>query len=422
MTRSHIPLVRRRDVALAVGAGVAVLAIAAVLPNVELLDSHRSGDTALYAVYGERIVDGKLPYRDFYVEYPPGALAAFAVPALGPKGDFTQSSKLIQWALAALTLGLVVVTLALLGAGRAWLFAGGLLVGLSPAALGHVAFTRFDWWPAFLTAAALAALVASRFLLGHAALAAAAVTKVYTAAFLPLTLAHTWRAGRPGRAVLALVAFVVVSAAIVLPFAAIAPGGVGDSLYVQFTRPLQLESLGAAVLLAANGAGVYSAHVVSGSGSDNLSGSLPSALAALTSALEALVLAALWVAFACARRTQQQLVDACVAAALAYVVLGKVLSPQYLIWLVPLVPLLSRPVRVPAAALLGAALVLTQVYFQSRYHDVRALEPIAWVVVARDAVLLALLALVAASVFGGLRRAGARAEPLPALAEAAGRT
>ena len=34
-------------------------------------------DTGVYQRYGERIAGGDLPYRDFAVEYPPGALVPF---------------------------------------------------------------------------------------------------------------------------------------------------------------------------------------------------------------------------------------------------------------------------------------------------------------------------------------------------------
>jgi hypothetical protein len=389
---------RRRDAALATILGVAVLAGASALPNVHLLDVHQGGDTALYATYGERIVSGQLPYRDFYVEYPPGALPAFVVPTIGAKDDFAQNSKYLQWTLAALTVLFVAITLTVLGAGRPRLFTSVVLVGLAPVALGYVTFTRYDWWPAALTAAALAALVAGWMRSGHAVLAVAVSAKVYPAALVPLTLAQTWRTQGLRRAVAAAACLVAVLAAIVLPFAVIAPGGVGDSLYVQFRRPLQIESLGASFLLLAHGIGSYAPRVVSGSGSDNLAGSLPGAMAALTSVTEVLLLISLWVVFARTRRTAQQLVDACVVAGLAYLVLGKVLSPQYLIWLVPLVPLLSGRVRLPAAGLFGVALVLTQVYFQFRYHEIVHLEPLVWVLVARDLVLLALLVLVSVAV------------------------
>ena len=79
------------------------------------------------------------------------------------------------------------------------------------------------------------------------------------------------------------------------------------------------------------------------------------------------------------------------AALVAFVALGKVLSPQFLIWLVPLVPLVARPCAGSARrSLLAAALVLTQLWFPSRYWDL-ALEfdPLAvWLVLARDLVLV----------------------------------
>ncbi len=42
----------------------------------------RMDDTPLYLTYALEMRHGLVPYRDFSVEYPPGALAAFAVPSL----------------------------------------------------------------------------------------------------------------------------------------------------------------------------------------------------------------------------------------------------------------------------------------------------------------------------------------------------
>src|SRR5262245_36338627 len=44
-------------------------------------------DTPVYQRYGDAIAHGRVPYRDFGVEYPPGALPAFALPALGHAGQ-----------------------------------------------------------------------------------------------------------------------------------------------------------------------------------------------------------------------------------------------------------------------------------------------------------------------------------------------
>ena len=39
-------------------------------------------DTPLYEHYGDLMLRGRVPYRDFGVEYPPAALPVFVLPAL----------------------------------------------------------------------------------------------------------------------------------------------------------------------------------------------------------------------------------------------------------------------------------------------------------------------------------------------------
>ena len=81
------------------------------------------------------------------------------------------------------------------------------------------------------------------------------------------------------------------------------------------------------------------------------------------------------------------------AAVVAFVALGKVLSPQFLIWLVPLVPLVRGRRGLVASLVLAAALVLTQLWFPYRYWDLALHFDTAasWLVLARDLVLVALL-------------------------------
>ena len=81
----------------------------------------------------------------------------------------------------------------------------------------------------------------------------------------------------------------------------------------------------------------------------------------------------------------------------AFVAVGKVLSPQFLIWLLPLVPLVRGRRGFAASALLGLALLLTQVWFPIRYFDLVAFDPFpSWVLLARDVVLVALLVVLTA--------------------------
>jgi Glycosyltransferase family 87 len=343
-------------------------------------------DTPVYESYGEAMADGDVPYRDFRVEYPPGALPVFVVPAL-VDGDYRAA---FEWVMVLCGAGMVVAVG--LAARRLGLGFGTLaFVALSPLAIGSVILTRFDLWPAMLASFALAALLSERLRLGHVLLGASIAAKLYPGVFLPLTVAYAWR--RHGRrealACAALTVGVVV--AVYLPFLLVAPGGVLSSLGRQLSRPLQIESLGSAVLLAAHQALGLGIEMHSSHGSQNLAGALPDALAVLLSLSQVAVLVWLWTRFAREPGPSHYELAAYAATVLtAFVVLGKVLSPQFLIWLVPVVPLARR---LGANALLLAALLVTQLWFPFRYWDlVREFDPLAsWLVVVRDVVLLALL-------------------------------
>jgi hypothetical protein len=132
-------------------------------------------------------------------------------------------------------------------------------------------------------------------------------------------------------------------------------------------------------------------------GSQNLAGAVPDAFAVALSVLQLAALIATWILFARGPATRERMLMASAAALVAFVALGKVLSPQFLIWLIPVVPLLYGRRALTASALLAAALVVTQLWFPYRYWDLAlhfgALE--SWLVLARDLLLVALFAVLA---------------------------
>src|SRR5206468_403455 len=132
--------------------------------------------------------------------------------------------------------------------------------------------------------------------------------------------------------------FAAVMAACFLPFVILSPGGVAHSIGTQLGRPLQIESLGASLLLAAEQLGLYDATVVNSHGSQNLAGSLPDALASIQTAFQVVAVGVVWALFAARERGREGLIVAFAGAVAAFVAFGKVLSPQFLIWLLPLVP------------------------------------------------------------------------------------
>ena len=125
-------------------------------------------DWPTYEKYGTAIVDhGLVPYRDFAVEYPPLAIAAFI-----PPEAFANYASAFAWEMAAcgVVLVAVVATLRIHAA---------FYVALAPVLAGSLILSRFDLWPVALTMAALAALVTRRHGLGWGLLGAAVATKLW---------------------------------------------------------------------------------------------------------------------------------------------------------------------------------------------------------------------------------------------------
>jgi hypothetical protein len=355
-------------------------------------------DTPVYQNYGDAMWRGEVPYRDFAVEYPPGALPFFVLPAYKEEGNvdsFRQAFEALIAACMAVLLFAMALSLAALRASPLRTFGALALAAVAPLLLGSVILSRFDLWPATLVALAMAALLSGRLRLGHAVLGAGFVAKIWPGVLIPLAVAYAWRKrGRTeGLVCLGIAAAVVV--VVFLPFFVLSPHGVLHSLQTQTTRPLQIETLGAALIVASHhlfGTGVV---MSSGHGSQNIGGTAANVVAGIQTAIQIGALLAIWIVFARRERSGEDLVRYSAAAVVAFIALGKVLSPQFLIWLIPLVPLVRRW---SAAVFFAVALVLTQAWFPQHYWDyaLRFDETRSWLVLWRDVTLVALLGVLVA--------------------------
>jgi uncharacterized membrane protein len=331
-------------------------------------------DWPTYQRYGDAILHhGLVPYRDFALEYPPGALAMFVVPAA-----FGNYAAAFAWEMAVCGLALVAVV-AMVRREAAF------YVALAPVLAGALILSRFDLWPALLTVAALAALLREHHRLGWGLLGAAVAAKLWPLVVVPLALVWSYRAGRLRAALVGLAVVAVVFA----PFALLAPHGLWNSLRGQASRPLQIESLGASLFTTFGDPNVMTSH-----GSQNIAGH--DSVATLFALLQVAVLVALWVAFARGPATGDRLLRYSAGAVCAFIAFGKVLSPQFLLWLIPLVPLVRGRRGLAATGLLTVSLVLTQVWFPRRYWQYVFGFHHADVVLARNLALVALLAVLVA--------------------------
>jgi hypothetical protein len=379
-------------------AGLATLLVSwSMLAFVHALHRWVGGDIDFYANWGSWLAGHRIPYRDFAFEYPPGVLPVIAAPPYLHKvfgaGDYRFWFGVEILVFAALALVAMAWALARLGASRRRATAALVLAGLGPLLLGPISLSRYDYWPALFAVAGIAALVSGRGVLACALFAAGAVAKVWPVVLLPLALVELWRGrGRRGAAT-GLGVVLLVLAVGFGPFLALAPHGLTWAVHRQISRPLQVESLGSIVFTAAHVVAGTHVDVVGSYGSDNVVGSLPHAAGWLSSVATVLSLVLVYALYARRRRSDERLVLACAAAVVAYVAFTKVYSPQYLAWLIPIVPLVGGRTGLRASALLVGLLALTQIWEPYRYHQyVVSLAPwLVWLVVARDLLTLVLL-------------------------------
>jgi hypothetical protein len=375
-------------------AGAAVFVAAAAVPWTGLFSGRGIGDMYLFRMYAHRMQDGLLPYRDFYFDWPPGTVPPVLWPVL-PPGSYYVWFHVFLALYAIGSLAAVAATLHLLGASQRRLYGGVIAAAAVPFALGSISINSVDYWPALFAGAGLAALVARRDRLGFGLLGFGIVAKVYPVVLVPLAVISVWRRRGRDEALRCLAIAAGVVAIVAAPFAILGHGGLGYSTYTQFKRGLQMESLGASVLMAFDHLGVYTAHVVVGRPySLDVSGPAAAAVGVLSTLLVVAALLFVYAAYAAGGEDAQRLVTAAAAAVAAYVAFNRVFSPQYLVWLIPLVPLVAGRYGLAAIGLLYGASALTMTWFPGRFWHLVAVSPVSWFVLLRNLLVVLLFAVV----------------------------
>jgi len=340
------------------------------------------GDIPVFRTYGDAVMSGQVPYRDFHPEYPPGAFLFFVVPSFGPDRRYLLIFQLI--AALGIVVGLVLLALLVerLRAATPLQYAALLFAGMSPLLLGAFTLRRFDMWPAALCVAALLLLFSNRPAWALATLALGSVVKSYPVILLPVALL----AIEPGRRVRALGVFCLVGFVLLLPFAAVGHGGLYNSVATQADRHLHLDSIGSSLLLALH----RPVRLAFDGGGWSVFGGGADAVAKLQTVVQFAGIAVAAVLFARTRRGPWDVTLAATATLAAGAFLGKILSPQFLLWLVPVVVLARSAL---ATALFAAAMIATHVLFPDRYGGLLAKhDGEIWLLLARNALLVGVVA------------------------------
>jgi hypothetical protein len=368
-------------------AGLALLVVYAMATTTGPFSDITVNDLYVYGVYTNLLGDGQLPYVDFGFEYPP--LAAIPLWLAGVPG---RDPATFAWSFGVL---MAICLLAgqqlaarLAGGGRAGLTVAWLLV-LTPVVVGAAVRTHFDPLPIALALAGLLALSRERHDLGFVLLGIGTMTKLFPGLLAVIALA--WLLGRGDRR-LALRGGAIFAAVVIAISLPLSGAGYVDSFRFHLDRPVQIESTPASVLFALGGSDVTGTNLRPDRFKSNgLDGGHAEAVEALFGLLVLVAVGAI-VLLAAHRPDPRDMVLCGFAALLAFVTLGKVFSPQYVIWLAPFAALAWVWGQRAVALLTAAAIVLTHVEFPSRYFDlINVQSDVVWIVGVRNALLLVAL-------------------------------
>lgn len=303
----------------------------------------RSGreDTDLYLRYATRTLDGEVPYRDFRIEYPPMALPLFVVPALIAREEvgFKVAFGVEMLAFNAATVAMLAAWVRMRSGSRQVRTAL-LRYTIHYALLSRLIVTRYDAATMFLAFSAAIAWETGRRRIGGLIAGLGALLKIGPAAVAIVEAPGDLARSPRGRGLLVFAS--TMAAGMALWLAIGTTKGVVGSLAYQAGRGLEYGSLYSGLqMLAAKATGAGIEIVRDRAAWASVTPWTPRLLP-LVLPLQAAAI--LWVAIVHARRGKAEGVRYSGAAILAFIVAGKVFSPQFLIWLLPFIAALEGPI------------------------------------------------------------------------------
>ncbi len=362
-------------------------------------------DTPVYFDYASRIAEGMFPFRDFASEYPPLAMLLFSLPRIISGSDYNWFVVAFEAEMMLFSCG--IVWLLSIVAWKQWRDVGKLAGTLATytiflLCLGSIVELRFDLVAAFLILASLTCFVTDRRSLAWILLGAGIMTKIIPVLIAPLFLISLFRR-RFLREMITGPALMLGSAALIaLPFLLTSPSGLANAFLYHVERPLQLESSWSTPLLLMAKYGGYDVRIMNSYGSHNVFASFSDTLAALSGPITVMVLLlGFWLYW---RRSSADdgaqwdpslLIRFATVAVATFIFGGKVFSPQFLIWLLPLVALIKGRDRGLLTGVFASVLLLTQWEFPARYWELYLLQkPMVVMVAARNIMLGVVLVLI----------------------------
>jgi uncharacterized membrane protein len=339
-------------------------------------------DFTLDYFYSSQIVQGHLPYRDFTVEYPPLTLIFITLPRLIAAGE-----SMYFWAYATEILIFDLVGICVISAIsrrlklNIWKTLG--IYTLAVLSIGPLITTRLDIIPAVITLISIYFFLSRRYKTAWALLAIGVLTKIYPLVLAPIFLLYHLQQ-RQRRAVLGgIISFAAISALIMIPAMFLSFEGLGYSFWYHAQRGMQIESSYASILEMLYVFNLIPLGFEFNFGSYNLVSPVATILSKASFGLMAAALLSIyWYMFKSLKtvpdKLQQQsvydypvnIIKFSLVAILVFILTNKVFSPQYIIWPVVLIPLITGKWRTSCCLLFIMVGLMTYFVYPKYYQGI----------------------------------------------------
>jgi uncharacterized membrane protein len=211
------------------------------------------------------------------------------------------------------------------------------------------------------------------------------LTKIYPLIIAPVFFLIQLNRGQKKELLSGLLAFLITSAVITVPCILLSPGGFWHSFFYHAQRPLQIESTYASIVELLAAFKLLTVNFTVGFGSTNVTGFVPDLLAKISFGVMALSLLAIYLSvyrsLQKGKMNGQNLtipadetafaVKYCLMAVLVFILTCKVFSPQYIIWLLPLIPLVTQKSKNVIWMLFVLMGIITFLIFPQYYDELR---------------------------------------------------
>ena len=304
----------------------------------------------LYYRYAELMLDLQMPYSDFDAEYPPFAMVLILIPGL-----FSFSSLSYQ-----IIFGIEVYLFLLMGLICIHKIAGtysnnpnrfsNLYIILSICLFDFI-IDRYDIFPMVMCLMALYFIRFDMMKSAWAMIALGTITKLYPALMAPILLIFLCTKGRKTDALKGIGICLVIGGFSMLPFLISDPTTAFMFLTYHMERGMQVESLASSFLMLFGYLDIIDIGYVFNFGSDNIYGVIPDAVAGCMLYIMLTAILLTYIGYWYIVRKNRMVNDyftltaTCLTVIMLFMMVNKVLSSQYLIWMIPFVIIVTMNIE-----------------------------------------------------------------------------